>query len=119
MTITGKRDLSFFGERKSLSGLRFQSGRLVLEAQNITAVVTSNISVLSHRPERVAALIVNNSDTEKVIVYLGSAGSFWEVVLQPHGSMLLDTDFPWWGAVEVGASPTSAVVIVEELYLEG
>lgn len=117
MVITAKRETSYSGERTSLAGISIHNGKILLESQNITAVSTGNIQLLPHRPERLSALIVNNSSTEIVLLYLGLAGAYEEVRLTPHGSFQIDGNFPWTGSIEVGATPTSAVVISEELYL--
>lgn len=102
-------------EAKSLTGISHKKGLpLLMTKQNITVTNTATQTLMEANPLRVWAEIINNDNAEQMVLYLGETWGYYEAIIEPHGSYLINKDNPWCGAVYADCVAGSGVVITHE-----
>jgi len=102
-----REDVGYTGSLVSLAGVISSPGRGLVTSGVAPSITTEQI-LLPPNPRRVWAFIQNLSTTETVAVQLGILGSFY-VQLLPKGSLLINENFRWTGAltgVSLGGAAT-------------
>lgn len=107
---------SYSGVRTSLGGVVSKRDAQTLIFRDLPSVtVTAIIHLLDANPRRLSALIVNNSDTDQIIVMLGENKGSNDIILNPHGHVLINNKLPFTGAVcSCTVSAASVPVFVYE-----
>lgn len=108
------QESGYSGELVSLGGvrgIRFRGRQC--DSATYTLVTGDNQSVLVENGRRISAIIQNVDDVDAVDVRLGDGPVF--VRIYPHGSLQIDSDFPWTGYVYGQAVANTPTVRVFEV----
>ena len=106
------------GELISLGGVRQRDGRgRQILSDYITSVGGNIVQCLEANPKRISALFQNRG-TDVILFALGEqSGGGTAILLDPHGTLQIDKDFPWAGAVFV-TSPTNVDFSMLEISIQ-
>lgn len=103
----------------SLTGSKHKRGLpLLMVKQNITVTNTATSTLMEANGNRLWAEIINNDNAEQIVLYLGETWGYYEAIIQPHGSYLINRDNPWSGAVYADNVAGSSVVISHEVSIQ-